>query len=177
MTELGISHSDYYDDQKNSKRQSGTTKGKRAVRAFLKALDERFSDGAIGGDDWNSGLPGIRSTIANNYFWKWVMEVPPWGTPAFNAAMVTVVGLPMPGRIMPMCLSNCYGDSPSALRSQAVCYGFAARAAWRQSWKCWLRSFRMARETRINVRVDKKYAAQLDRRFLKTRARGAGHAR
>jgi hypothetical protein len=161
---LGISHQEYVDDQGNAKRQSGTTKGKRAVKAFLKSLDERFSDGSIGSADWNGGLPALRSAIANNYFWKWALEVPPWGTPAYNAAVVTIAGIPMPGMIYPVVMVNAYCDSPGALWRQAALFRMVRRAALSRSLTCRMNAVRMwlgVRKQRRSIRwATRKYMAR-----------------
>jgi uncharacterized membrane protein len=136
MTNIGISHAEYDRDQKNAKRQSGTTKGKRAIRAFLKALDERFSEGAIGALDWHSGLPGVRSAMANNYFWKWIMEVPPWGTPEYNASVVTIFGIHTGVGEIPIVMMNSYGDSPEMLRIQARRLFSISRTAFAKALEC-----------------------------------------
>ena len=81
----------YAAEQQNAARQSGTKKGKRAVRTFLHAVRERFSDGVPEGYIWEMGYPWGRMQGINNLFWKWVMEVPPWGTPEYNAIVVTSV--------------------------------------------------------------------------------------
>ena len=85
-----MTRSDYKADQVRPERVSGTDKGKRAVRAFLRAVGERYSEDAVGSDSWQA-CPWGRMASVNNMFWKWVMEIPPWGTPEYNAVVCTSV--------------------------------------------------------------------------------------
>ena len=82
-----MTRSQYQADQKNDKRQDGTTKGKRAVRTFLRAIAERM-EGSSEAAYYEAGAWGKMAAV-NNLFWKWVGETPPWGSPDYNGVYVT----------------------------------------------------------------------------------------
>lgn len=108
----------YAADQLNDARQSGTKKGKQAVRDFLDALEERVSDGAMGSEEWSAG-PARRLQLAFNFFMKYMAEIPPWGSPEYNAAVVSV--LLAPGHPVHV-IANLFGTTEQDVRFMVLVF-------------------------------------------------------
>ena len=113
----------YAEDQLNAARQSGTTKGKQAVRDFLLAMEERVSDGAMGSEEWGAG-PARRLQLVIYYFLKYMAEIPPWGSPEYNEAVVGV--LLAPGHPIHV-ICNLFGTTEQDLRFRALVFNTVKR--------------------------------------------------